>query len=76
VEQLVATAGQQQADFKQIGTAHQNAITLANTTLNNIQQVDSATAITELNTIQNQLQASYQTINVIQSLSLSKYLTG
>lgn len=76
VEQLIATAGQQQADFKQLSTAHQNAITLANNTLNNIQQVDSATAITELNTIQNQLQASYQTINVIQSLSLSKYLTG
>ncbi|HEY3917798.1 MAG TPA: hypothetical protein VGL83_08385 [Stellaceae bacterium] len=76
VQQLVATAGQQQSDFTQLSTAHQNAITLANTSLNNIQQVDSATAITQLNTIQNQLEASYQTINVIQGLSLAKYLTG
>jgi flagellar hook-associated protein 3 FlgL len=74
VQQLVATAGEQQADLKQLKTAHQNAITLANTSLNNIRQVDSATAITELNTLQTQLQASYQTINVLQSLSLANYL--
>lgn len=74
VQQLVATAGEQQADMNQLKTAHQNAMTLASTSLNNIVQVDSATAITQLNTIQTQLQASYQTINVLQSLSLVNYL--
>jgi flagellar hook-associated protein 3 FlgL len=74
VQQLVATGGEQQADLTQLSTAHQNAMTLANTSLNNIEQVDSATAITQLNTLQTQLQASYQTINVLQSLSLANYL--
>jgi flagellar hook-associated protein 3 FlgL len=74
VRQLVATAGEQQANLAQLKTAHKNAITLANTSLNGIEQVDSATAITQLNTLQTQLQASYQTINVLQSLSLANYL--
>lgn len=74
VQQLVAIAGEQQANLAQLKTAHKNAITLANTSLNNIEQVDSATAITQLNTLQTQLQASYQTINLLQSLSLSNYL--
>jgi len=74
VQQLVASDGEQQADLTQLGTAHQNAMTLATTSLNGIQQVDSATAITQLNTLQTQLQASYQTINILQSLSLANYL--
>jgi flagellar hook-associated protein 3 FlgL len=74
VQQLVAVSGEQRADLAQLRTAHKNAMTLASTSLNNIQQVDSATAITQLNTLQTQLQASYQTINVLQSLSLANYL--
>jgi flagellar hook-associated protein 3 FlgL len=74
VQQLVAIAGEQQANLAQLKTAHKNAITLANTSINNIEQVDSATAITQLNTLQTQLQASYQTINLLQSLSLANYL--
>jgi flagellar hook-associated protein 3 FlgL len=74
VQQLVATAGEQQSNLTQLKTAHKNAMTLASTSLNNIQQVDSATAITQLNTLQTQLQASYQTINALQSLSLVNYL--
>jgi flagellar hook-associated protein 3 FlgL len=74
VQQLVAIAGEQEANLAQLKTAHKNAITLANTSLNNIEQVDSATAITQLNTLQTQLQASYQTINLLQSLSLANYL--
>jgi flagellar hook-associated protein 3 FlgL len=74
VQQLVATAGEQQNNLTQLKTAHQNARTLASTSLNGIEQVDSATAITQLNTLQTQLQASYQTINILQSLSLANYL--
>lgn len=76
VQQIVATNGEQQADINNLSTAHKNAMTLASTSLNNIEQVDSATAITQLNTLQTQLQASYQTINILQGLSLSKYLSG
>jgi flagellar hook-associated protein 3 FlgL len=74
VHQLVATNGEQQGDLAQLKTAHQNALSLAQTSLNGIQQVDSATAITQLNTLQTQLQASYQTMNVLQSLSLANYM--
>jgi len=74
VQQLVATAGEQQNNLSQLKTAHQSAMTLASTSLNNIEQVDSATVITQLNTLQTQLQASYQTINMLQSLSLTNYL--
>ncbi len=41
VQQLVATAGEQQGDLAQLKTAHQNAMTLASTSLNNIEQVDT-----------------------------------
>ncbi|HEX4192435.1 MAG TPA: hypothetical protein VHY80_05025 [Stellaceae bacterium] len=74
VQQLVATNGEEQGDLAQLKTAHQNALTLAQTSLNSVEQVDSATAITQLNTLQTQLQASYQTMNVLQSLSLVNYM--
>jgi flagellar hook-associated protein 3 FlgL len=74
VQQLVASNGEQQADLTQLKTAHQNALSLAQTSLNGIEQVDSATAITQLNTLQTQLEASYQTMNVLQSLSLANYM--
>jgi flagellar hook-associated protein 3 FlgL len=76
VQQLVATNGEQQSDMAQLSTAHQNAISLAGTSLNNIEQVDSATAITQLNTLQTQLQASYQTLNVLHGLTLANYLSS
>lgn len=76
VNQIVATNGEQQSDLTQLSTAHQNAISLASSSLNSIEQVDSATAITKLNTLQTQLQASYQTLNILHGLSLANYLTG
>ena len=74
VQTLVANTGEQQADLAQLSTAHQSAQTLASSAINGIQNVDSATAITQLNTLQTQLQASYQTINLLQGLSLVNYL--
>jgi flagellar hook-associated protein 3 FlgL len=76
VQQLVATNGEQQSNITQLSTAHQNAIALADTSLNGIEQVDSATAITQLNTLQTQLQASYQTLNVLHGLTLANYLSS
>jgi flagellar hook-associated protein 3 FlgL len=74
VQQLVASSGEEQNNLTQLRTAHQNALSLATASLNGIEQVDTATAITQLNTLQTQLQASYQTINVLQSLSLVNYM--
>ena len=74
VQQLVATSGEQQQSLTQLSAAHKNALTLASTTSNNVLQIDSATAITQLNTLQTQLQASYQTMNILQNLSLVNYL--
>jgi flagellar hook-associated protein 3 FlgL len=74
VQALVADAGEQQSNLTTLSTAHQNAQTLATTAIGNIENVDSATAITQLNTLQTQLQASYQTINMLQGLSLVNYL--
>ncbi len=74
VQQLVATTGMQQSQLNSTLTAHQNSLALANTSLGKLEQVDSATAITQLNSLQTQLQASYQTINMLQGLSLANYL--
>jgi len=74
VQVLVANNGEQQANLTQLTTAQRNAQTLASTLSNNMQQVDSATAITELNTLQTQLEASYKTIKILQQLSLANYL--
>jgi flagellar hook-associated protein 3 FlgL len=76
VQQLVATSGEQQSNLTQLSSAHQNAIALADSSLNGIEQVDSATAITQLNTLQTQLQASYQTLNMLHGMTLANYLTG
>jgi flagellar hook-associated protein 3 FlgL len=74
VQQLVASSGEERNNLTQLKTAHQNALSLATSSLNGIEQVDTATAITQLNTLQTQLQASYQTINILQSLSLANYM--
>jgi len=55
-------------------TNHQSALSLAKGTISTIQQVDPATAITQLDTLQTQLQASYQTIGILQQLSLVNYI--
>ena len=55
-------------------SSHQDALTLAKSNIADIQQVDPATAITQFDTLQTQLQASYQTIGILQQLSLVNYI--
>ena len=74
LQQLVATDRRATGRAQPAQHRASERLTLASTSLNNIEQVDTATAITQLNTLQTQLQASYQTINVLQSLSLANYL--
>jgi flagellar hook-associated protein 3 FlgL len=74
LEQIIANSGLQESQLKTLQQAHQSAITLASTTLSGIEQVDPAAAITQLNDLQTQLQASYQTVSMLQGLSLANYL--
>jgi flagellar hook-associated protein 3 FlgL len=74
LQTLVANAGEQQSNITQLATQQKATQTLATTNISNIVQVNSATVITQLNTLQTQLQASYQTISMLQGMSLANYL--
>jgi len=74
LQQLNASIGEQESELNGLLTAHQSTLTLAQSNLSNIEQVNTSTAITQLDTLQTQLEASYQTVNVLQSLSLASYL--
>lgn len=74
LQQLTANIGLQQSQLNSELTAHQSSLTLAQGSLGDIENVNSATAITQLDTLQTQIEASYQTINILQNLSLANYL--
>ena len=74
LQTLQGTVALQQGEVANQATAHQSALSLAKTSISNITQVDPATAITQLDTLQTQLQASYQTIGILQQLSLVNYI--
>lgn len=74
VQQLTAQIGMNQSELNNSLQAHQQSLTLAQGNISNIEQVNPATAITQLDSLQTQLEASYQTVNVLQNLSLANYL--
>lgn len=74
VQQLTAQIGMNQSELNNALTAHQQSLTLAQSSIANIENVNPATAITQLDALQTQLEASYQTVNVLQNLSLANYL--
>jgi flagellar hook-associated protein 3 FlgL len=74
VQQLNAEIGMNQAELQNTLEAHQQSLTLAKSNIGNIENVDPATAITQLDALQTQLEASYQTVNILQNLSLAQYL--
>ena len=74
LQTLQGTVALQQGQLSNQLTSHQNAQSLAKESISNIQQVDPATAITQLDTLQTQLQASYQTVGILQQLSLVNYI--
>jgi flagellar hook-associated protein 3 FlgL len=61
-------------------TTTKDTLTSVSTTLktqvSNIEDVDSAKALSNLSAVQTQLQASYEVISTLQSLSLTKYMSG
>jgi len=74
LQTLQGNVALQQGEVANQLTSHQSAQTLAKGSISDITQVDAATAITELDTLQTQLQASYQTIGILQQLSLVNYI--
>jgi flagellar hook-associated protein 3 FlgL len=74
LQQLTSGIGAQQAELSDTLQAHQQSLTLAQSTIANITQVNSATAITQLDALQTQMEASYQTVNILQNLSLANYM--
>jgi flagellar hook-associated protein 3 FlgL len=74
LQTLQGTVSLQQGQLANQLSTHQNAQSLAKSTISSIEQIDPATAITELDTLQTQLQASYQTIGILQQLSLVNYI--
>ncbi len=74
LEQLTSTIGMNQSELNNELTMHQQALTMAQSNVANIEQANSGTVITQLDTLQTQLEASYQTVNMLQSLSLANYL--
>lgn len=64
----------QSAQLNNLQTSHTNALNLTKTSIDNIETVDPATAITTLNQVETNLQASYSTISSLSQLSLVNYL--
>lgn len=64
----------QAAQLNSLQTSHTNALTLTQTSIDNIETVDPATAITQLNQVETNLQASYSTVSALSQLSLVNYL--
>ncbi len=74
LQTVQGTVALQQGQLANQLSNHQNDLSLAKSTISTIQQVDPASAITQLDTLQTQLQASYQTIGILQQLSLVNYI--
>ena len=74
LQTLQGSVSLQQGQLTNQLSTHKNSLSLATSTISSIQQVDPATAITQLTTLQTQLQASYQTIGILQQLSLVNYI--
>ena len=74
INQLTAQNGMQQSELNNSLTEHQQSLTLAQSSIANIENVDPATVITQLDNLQTQMEASYQTVNILQNLSLANYI--
>jgi len=74
LQTLQGTNALQQGQLSNQLSTHQNALSLAQSSIADITQVDPATAITQLDTLQTQLQASYQVVGILQQLSLVNYM--
>ncbi|HVM78802.1 MAG TPA: hypothetical protein VMU06_07265 [Stellaceae bacterium] len=71
---LQGTLAMQSGALNQVQQNHQDFMNLAQSNLTNLETIDPATAITQLNQVETNLQASYAAINGLQQMSLVNYL--
>ncbi len=64
----------QQSQMNSEATLHQNTIDIAKNSISSIVSVNQATAITQLQSLETQIQASYSATSAIQKLSLVNYM--
>ncbi|HUZ72611.1 MAG TPA: flagellin [Stellaceae bacterium] len=74
LQQLTSNIGLNQSQLNTMLQTHQSALTLVKSNIGDITNADPATVITQLDALQTQMTASYQTINILQNLSLANYL--
>jgi len=74
LQQAIGKLASQTSELSQVQHQHQGMITLAQTNLTNIEAVDPATVISQLNQLETTMQASFTTISDLQKLSLVNYL--
>lgn len=77
-QQLTGISGNlalQQAQMQNAETLHQNTLTIAQNGVSNIDAVNQATAITQLQSLETQIQASYSATSAIQKLSLVNFMS-
>jgi len=74
LQSVIGTLSSQTAELNQIQQEHQNAITLSQTSLSNTESVDPATAISQLNQLETNMQAAFTSISDLQKLSLVNFL--
>jgi flagellar hook-associated protein 3 FlgL len=74
LQQVIGTLALQSSQIQTVQQEHQNFINVAQTNIQNLESVDPATAISQLNQVETNLQASYQTVAALQQLSLVNYL--
>jgi flagellar hook-associated protein 3 FlgL len=67
--------GLQESQLNTSLTEHQSAFNIAQNGVGNIVNVNQATAITQLQSVETQIEASYTATSQIQKLSLANYLT-
>jgi flagellar hook-associated protein 3 FlgL len=74
LQNVLGTLALQSAAMKQVQQNHQDFVNLATSNIGSVESIDPAKAITELNQVETNLQASYATISGLQQLSLVNYL--
>lgn len=76
ITNIAGEVGLQQSQLNTELTLHQQALTIAQNGVSNIMAVNQSTAITQLQTLETQMEASYSATSEIQKLSLVNYLSG
>lgn len=74
IQQITSQIGLNQSELNGELQVQQQSQSMVQGNISNITQANSATVIAQLDTLQTQLEASYQTVNILQGLSLANYI--